>query len=146
MMVYIFSALGGVATLLLIISAIPLFAGVVVKFLVAGERVNDEILHNLYIADVSARQISILILAGVAVATGLSYLVSGSLLVALLSGLSVFLIPRMVFANIRIKRLQRFEELLPAALDQLSSSAKAGLSLAQSFEEVAATASPPVSE
>ncbi len=71
---------------------------------------------------------------------------SGNLLIGLSSaGLASF-VPVWWVEHQRVRRLQRLEEVLPGALDQLTNSVRAGLSLAQAIEEVAQTGPMPANE
>lgn len=71
---------------------------------------------------------------------------TGSVIVGVLAaGLASFL-PQWWVERQRVRRLQRLEEVLPGALDQLTNSVRAGLSLGQAIDEVAQTGPAPASE
>jgi len=103
-------------------------------------------LEDLFIRDVSGRQvIALTVLASIAAAV-CGYLVTGSLVVTIAVGLGVPYLLNPLLAYLHLKRVREFEEQLPAGLDQMASSAKAGLSLAQIIEDAAANAPQHVAE
>ena len=57
----------------------------------------------------------------------------------------IFPVPRLVLRTLRRRRLQKFEEQLEDALMSISSSLKAGFSIAQAIDTVAAEGRPPIS-
>jgi len=76
----------------------------------------------------------------------ITLIMTGSLGVALVAAGLGFFVPRWWVENQRVKRLQRLEEVLPAAIDQLNNSVRAGLSLAQAIEEVSQSGPIPANE
>lgn len=85
-------------------------------------------------------------LSGAVIGAIVTGLLSSNLVFAILVFVIILFIPKWMHAYIRQARLLEFEERLPAALDQMSSSAKAGLSLAQAIEEVGKNGAMPVSD
>jgi tight adherence protein B len=73
-------------------------------------------------------------------------LFGGGIGLALLVAAAVWIVPGMMFEYLGEVRIQKLEAGLPRALEQMASSARAGLSLAQLVEEIAATSQPPASE
>ncbi len=67
------------------------------------------------------------------------------LIVALLVGFLCFPVPRLILRTMRKRRLIRFNEQLEDALTAMSSSLKAGFSILQALEEVAAGRKHPIS-
>lgn len=69
-----------------------------------------------------------------------------NIIISLLFSLLTFFIPKFIQNYNEAKRIAEFDERLPAALDQMSSSAKAGMSLAQVIEEVGLNSPKPINE
>ncbi len=76
----------------------------------------------------------------------LVWLVTNSILISLIFFAITFFIPKLIQSYNQSIRLIEFDERLPAALDQMSSSAKAGMSLAQTIEEVGLNSPKPINE
>lgn len=80
------------------------------------------------------------------VAAVISYWLTSSGLFSLLIAILLWFLPYPIFALLRDKRLQSFEENFPATLDKMVSSSKAGLSLIQIFEVISKSGVPPASQ
>ncbi len=74
------------------------------------------------------------------------WFITGNVIISLLFFVLTFYIPKFIQSYSDSKRLAEFDERLPAALDQMSSSAKAGMSLAQVIEEVGLNSLQPINE
>lgn len=105
-----------------------------------------ENLGYLFIKDVTPKQVAGLTVAGAVVVAVIIWLFSGSMILSLAGLAATLFTPRFVFQYLHQKRRTRIEEGLPAALDQMVSSAKAGLNLAQLLEDVEKKGAPPVSD
>ena len=83
----------------------------------------------------------------IAVVVGiLVWLLTNSFVISILFFCFTIFVPKWVHSYIRSMRIIEFDERLPAALDQMSSSAKAGLSLAQAMEQVGLNSPKPINE
>lgn len=103
-------------------------------------------LENLFIRDVTANQVIALTVLASVVAAVFIYMITGSLIVMVIVGLGAPYLLDPVLNYLHRKRVEKFEEQLPAGLDQMASSAKAGLSLAQIIEDAALNAPKHVAE
>lgn len=134
------------AVLLITVAGFWLGAGPTGNWLRTREDAARRMLDELFIQDLTARQVMIYVVLAAAVALFLAWVSTDSWLVACAVAIGTLFAPGMIFAHMREARRQRFDEQLPSALDEMASSAKAGLSLAQAIEEVTRNASPPVSQ
>lgn len=116
------------------------------EFVQRREKASQEALEELFIRDVTPRSVLVFSALAGAIVGALTWLLTGSVVVAVVLGVSAIFLPGPVFAYLRRQRLAQFDERLPSALDQIVSSARAGLSLSQALEEVSTTAPAPVSE
>lgn len=103
-------------------------------------------LTYLFIKDTTVEQVILYVLSAAGGAALLAWLASSSFLFGLIVFVGMLFVPDMVFNYLHEQRRTKIEEGLPAALDQMVSSAKAGLNLAQLLEDVERKGSPPVSE
>jgi tight adherence protein B len=71
-------------------------------------------------------------------------LFTGHLIIALVCAVIGALLPKWWVERQQIQRLQKLEEVLPAALDQLTGSVRAGMSLPQALDEVSRTGPDPM--
>jgi tight adherence protein B len=76
----------------------------------------------------------------------LAWIVTGSALIAMPVFLALALLPRLVYAWMRKRRLQKFEEQLPDALMMLSGDLRVGLGLSSAFQQVVAEAQAPLAQ
>jgi len=76
----------------------------------------------------------------------LVWIVTGSILAALPVFLSLALMPRLLYAWMRRRRLQKFEEQLPDALMMLSGDLLAGLGLSAAIQQVVREAQAPLAQ
>ncbi|MDH3609886.1 MAG: type II secretion system F family protein [Gammaproteobacteria bacterium] len=74
------------------------------------------------------------------------WLITNSIIVGLIFFVVTFFLPKVIQNYNKSIRLIEFDERLPAALDLMSSSAKAGMSLAQTIEEVGMNSPKPINE
>jgi tight adherence protein B len=88
-----------------------------------------------------ALNLSLMLLVGAA-----TWLLSGSILTALLTLTAAAFIPRQVLLYLRRKRLDLLEQQLPDALLTLAGGMKAGVSLTQAIQQLSAESRPPVSQ
>jgi tight adherence protein B len=93
----------------------------------------------------SARLVQISLLASIG-AFILVTVISGNFIVGILLAFLAYLMPRWWVRRQQDNRLQRLEEALPAALDQLMASVRAGLSLPQAIEEASRNTPSPICE
>lgn len=76
----------------------------------------------------------------------LAWVVTGSALIAVPVFLALALLPRLVYASMRKRRLKKFEEQLPDALMMLSGDLRVGLGLSLAFQQVVAEAQAPLAQ
>jgi len=84
--------------------------------------------------------------AGLIVAPLLTWALSGTPIFAVAVAIVVYAIPGMLLRSARNKRLARIEKQMPDAINVMVSSTRAGRSLSQAIDEVAAKVSGPVGE
>lgn len=108
-------------------------------------RLNKQ-LGELFIDNMSARQILITAFSCAIIMLLLSLLFTGSLIVAFIAGTLTFYLPLPYFDMQREVRKTKFELQLPATLDMLANTTKAGLSLAQAIEQTAESSPKPISQ
>lgn len=75
-----------------------------------------------------------------------AWTVSGSPVFAVLALLALVLLPRLLYAWTRRRRLLRFEEQLPDALMMISGGLRAGLGLSSALQQLVAEGQPPLSQ
>lgn len=131
---------------LLVWGAWPIIGDRVSRYYDKRQKFFYENLGYLFITDFTVKQVTVLTLTGGGVVAVLTWLASGSLLLALVAFVAMLFVPDLVFSYMHSKRVANIEEGLPAALDQMTSAAKAGLNLAQLLEDVEEKGSPPVSQ
>lgn len=85
-------------------------------------------------------------LALLAIGTGLVWLATGSLLLALLMCFALALLPRFIYARLRQRRLRAFEEQTPDALMMLAGALRAGLNLNSAISQLVVEALPPLGQ
>ena len=88
-----------------------------------------------------ALNLSLMLLVGAA-----AWLLSGSVVTALLALVAAAFLPRQVLNYLRRKRLDALEQQLPDALLTLAGGMKAGVSLTQAIQQLSAESRPPVSQ
>jgi len=76
----------------------------------------------------------------------LGWLASGSLLLAIAVFFSLTLVPRLLYARMRQRRLRKFEEQLPDALMMLSGALRAGLGLSAAISQLVLEAPAPLGQ
>jgi len=103
-------------------------------------------LDEMFIDNISARQIMIAAMFTAIVMFIFVVFITGSLIVAFILSICTFYAPLPYFDVQRQARKTKFEIQLPATLDMLANSTKAGLSLAQAIEQTAESTSKPMSE
>jgi tight adherence protein B len=93
-----------------------------------------------------SRQIAYATNAGLIVAPLLTWILFGSILFALGVAVASYLLPGFLLNRARNKRLARIDRQLPDAINVMVSSTRAGRSLSQSIDEVAAKVSGPIGQ
>lgn len=88
-----------------------------------------------------ALNLGFMLLAAVA-----AWLLTHSLVVAVVVAALLALLPRLIFKWLRNRRVENIEQQLPDALLMISGAAKAGLSLAAAVRQVSAELAPPLSQ
>lgn len=88
-----------------------------------------------------ALNLGFMLLAAVA-----AWLLTHSLVVAVVVAVLLALLPRLIFKWLRNRRVENIEQQLPDALLMISGAAKAGLSLAAAVRQVSAELAPPLSQ
>ncbi len=91
---------------------------------------------KLFVANIAAMALGALI----------AWVITGKALIAMPVFLALALVPRLVYAWMRKRRLKKFEEQLPDALMMLSGDLRAGLSLSSAFQQVVAEAQAPLAQ
>ena len=76
----------------------------------------------------------------------LVYLVSDFIFIAIISGLSMFIVPKMFFKFLAKRRLSQFESALPDTLTMIAGGMRAGSSMAQAIETTVAETDGPISQ
>lgn len=95
---------------------------------------------------IDPRQLFIANLAVMILGALLAWLASGSALMAAIAFLALALLPRILYAWMRRRRLSRFEEQLPDTLMMLSGALRAGLGLSSAIAQIVAEAEAPLSQ
>ena len=114
--------------------------------LVAREAQNQRALEELFIRDVTPRQITAFTIVGAIVVLLVMQVLTGTIFIgAILAALVVFA-PQIIFAYMRAQRLTRFDDQLPDALTVLANSTRAGFSLTQAIEQVSVQMEGPVAQ
>lgn len=85
-------------------------------------------------------------LAVMALGALLAWLVTGSSFVAIPVFFALALLPRLLYAWMRKRRLRKFEEQLPDALMMLSGGLRAGVGLSSAISQLVAEAQPPLAQ
>ncbi len=111
-----------------------------------GEHASESAIQDLFIQGTTAREVIFYTLGGVIITFWVLAAFVGSGLLGLVGGIAACFLPRLIFAYLKEARLQKFEEQLPAALDQMVSSAKSGSNLMQAIEDVSSNLSAPVNQ
>jgi len=117
----------------------------------AGERLSkteaiyQKYLNELFIHHINARQVMTFSWLASLFAAVFLYLYTGSLIVAS-TAIGLLFTPEYVFAWMKHKRLAKFETVLPAVMDQMANSARAGLSLSQILEDAALNTPQPAAQ
>lgn len=134
------------AVLALALGLPPLVGARAAELVREREARNLQLLQELFIRDVTPRQVELLAVGGAVLLAFVVLLATDRILLALLLGGAVLLLPRAVFAQLRTRRRERFDEQLPDALTVLANSTRAGMSIQQALEQVARRSSPPMSQ
>lgn len=88
----------------------------------------------------------VLNLALTVLGAGAAWLISGSLIAALVLAIVLALSPSITFRRLRARRIERIEQQLPDALQMLAGTARAGLSLPAALRQVTTEFGPPLSQ
>jgi len=145
-MTIIVTALGTLAAFLCVVGLQAISAEQIKRAQNAMLSASERSLNDLSIYTLTPAQFSFLLAAASFIAFLLTYLATSTLVLGLFVAAGVFFAPKLLAGYFRELRLQSFDEKLPSALDELSNSARAGLSLAQCFEEAAGSVPSPVSD
>ena len=94
----------------------------------------DRVLRRQLMMDVEPRQAFAMAMAGVGLAAVLGFLLTFSLLVALVCGAVAYFIPALVVRHLEQKRRAKLEDQLVDGLTTMSAGVRAGLNLVQSME------------
>lgn len=140
------SILTFLAVLALILAVTPAVSARIRSIISQQELQHEAALHSLFVGDVTAREITYLAIISAVLVGAILEVVLGNHFFAVAGAAVVLMLPPGVLRSLKRARLTKFEEQLPAALDQIASGAKAGLSLRQSIEEAAVASPPPMSE
>ena len=105
--------------------------------MLSQEDASRKFLNELFIKDITPREVLIFTATSGIIISVFVFIFTNNTLFSLGTGFAVLFLPTPVFIYLRKEWLGKFEEQLPLALDQISSSARAGLSLPQALEEVA---------
>ena len=124
----------------------PLLGARTSRILQERERTHQQILQELFIRDVTPRQIEWMAAGGAALLAFVVLLATDSIFLALLLGASVLLLPGAIFGYLRTQRRARFDEQLPDALAVLANSTRAGMSINQAIEQVATRSAAPLAD
>jgi tight adherence protein B len=95
---------------------------------------------------IDPRKLFVANLAVMALGGVLVWLITGSAMVAIPAFFALALLPRLLYAWMRRRRLQRFEEQLPDALMMLAGGLRAGVGLSSAIRQLVAEAEPPISQ
>ena len=135
-----------VAITLMIVGLFTIISNRATALLDARQEADSRKLHDLFVQDVSPREILVYAAAGSVVVTIIVSLMAGSITVGIVLGIMVLFLPGFWLTHLKEARMLQFQDQLPSALDQMASSARAGLSLAQAIEEVGKNSHPPISQ
>lgn len=95
---------------------------------------------------IDPRKLFVANLALMALGGGLAWIVTGSATVAIPIFILLGGMPRLLYAWLRHRRLQRFEQQLPDALMMISGALRAGLSMNSALAQLISEASPPLAQ
>ncbi len=140
-------ALCGALAVLLIVTSVwtPVQATLAVRYRRA-QMDADSALRAASIYTITPGRLVQLHLACAATGLVVGMALSGRVFLGLACAVLGWFMPSWWIDRQRLQRLQRLEEVLPAMLDQLNQSVRAGMSLAQALEEVSRTGPAPANE
>jgi tight adherence protein B len=95
---------------------------------------------------VDPRQLFILNFAVMILGSALAWIFTGNLLLAVPVFFALAMLPRLVYAGLRRRRMQRFEQQLPDALMMLSGGLRAGVGLNAAMQQLVAEAHAPLAQ
>jgi tight adherence protein B len=145
-MIFIIAGCGALAVFLIVVSAwVPLQQQFKSRYS-AAQNSADLALRAAAIYTMTPQRLVQLRGAAALSALVLALAMSGNAVLAILAAVLASFLPKWWVEHKRLKRLQRLEEVLPGALDQLTNSVRAGLSLAQALEEVSGSGPAPANE
>lgn len=140
------SALVFGAVVLVTLAVPALVKGVTGDRFRANRADTERALQDLFVSSLSARDVGFASLGAATVVGGIVYYISGTWFLALAVGAGSLLLRKPILAYLRMVRIAKLEEQLPGALDLLTSYTRAGLSLSQALEELAANTEAPLSQ
>ena len=79
----------------------------------------DQDLNRLFIANYTPRQVLLMVLFGSIIVGMIVWLVTNNLFFSIIAFITVYFLPKIIFAELWKKRIKKFEEMLPSALDQM---------------------------
>jgi tight adherence protein B len=135
---------GGAAVFLLITALWGTFGDQMRERLARAQGVATEQLRAASIYSMTGARLVQLRILGAVLGALAGLLFTGHLIVALACAALGALLPKWWVERQQLQRLQRLEEVLPAALDQLTGSVRAGMSLPQALDEVSRTGPDPM--
>jgi tight adherence protein B len=120
----------------------------------ARERIRrDERLYESYVDELfldwspeKTRRAAFAANIGIVVVGVVIFMLSGLIVFALAAAVAAYFLPRLLYSVARNKRLNRFEQQLPDAINVMVSSVRAGRSLPQAIEDVARKMTGPVAD
>jgi tight adherence protein B len=95
---------------------------------------------------IDPRHLFIANLAIMLLGAALAWLLCGSLLIAVPAFFALALLPRLLYAAMRRRRMQKFEQQLPDALMMLAGGLRAGLGLSAAMQQLVAEAHAPLAQ
>jgi tight adherence protein B len=95
---------------------------------------------------IDPKQLFMLNLAVMMLGSALAWVFTGNLLLAIPVFFALAMLPRLVYAALRRRRMQRFEQQLPDALMMLSGGLRAGVGLNAAMQQLVSEAHPPLSQ
>ncbi|MEM7624882.1 MAG: type II secretion system F family protein [Planctomycetota bacterium] len=106
----------------------------------------DRVLRRQLMMDVEPGQAFVMAMAGVGIAAVLGFLLTLSLLVAVICGTVAYFVPALIVRHLEQKRRTKLEEQLVDGLTTMSAGVRAGLNLVQSMEMVADNHAGPIQQ
>jgi tight adherence protein B len=135
---------GGGAVFLLVTALWGTFGDQMRQRYARAQGAADEQLRAASIYSMSATRLVQLRIGGAFAGFLVGLLMTGNVVVSVATAVLGSLLPKWWVERQQMQRLQKLEEVLPAALDQLTGSVRAGMSLPQALDEVSRTGPDPM--